>query len=387
MNQSVPMPDIPQLLLQVAIDLLLRPSPSKHEELVRAYVVSHLEQQGFALRIDETGNVLATRGTPALREGYPLLSFHMDTVTAEPEEDLWEPTPSNKRLTTALTTVVPPLFRRSWGRPQQKPAQPVVLELLPRAALAIEGGWIHTRGKRVLGGDDKCGGAIALTLAASTTLPLKIVASVQEEIGCVGIRQVDPAFFADVSYALVLDRRESGDLITRISGLPICTDPFIEQMREAAAAVGHTVRATEGMLSDAVTLARHIWDVVNMSVGYHHPHSTQERVSIAELAHAYHWARQALLTLPRLEPQPMTYEPFPKTKLAKPSPDERDSFLCQECGGFLIAPDEIAYHPELTRIACLCDLPDLGTITGGVEDTEDGTAYLNFLDQLERENT
>ena len=384
MNQSVPMLDIPQLLLQAAIDLFLRPSPSKREELVRAYVVARLEERGFALRIDEAGNVLATRGTPAWPEGYPLLSFHMDTITAEPEEDLCEPATSSKRRTTALSTVTPALFSRLWDRPARKPTQPVALELLPRAAIAIDGGWIHTRGKRVLGGDDKCGGAIALTLAASTSMPLKIVASVQEEIGCVGIRQVDPAFFADVSYALVLDRRESGDLITRISGLPICTDPFIQQMREAAAAVGHTVRATEGLLSDAVTLARYIWDVVNMSVGYHHPHSTQERVSIADLAQAYHWARQALLTLPLLPPQPMTYEPFPK---AKPAPDEHDSFVCQECGGFLIAHDEIAYHPELSRIACLCDLPDLGTITGGVEDTEDGTAYLNFLDQLERENT
>jgi hypothetical protein len=329
-------------LLQTVIDLFRRPSPSGFEFYVRDYVIDQLRSLGFAIITDKAGNVLATRGTPTKGEGYPMLSFHMDIVSYEPLDrrlpdhwsgETWPPELGNeskkaRRRRKELTDI--------WRH----------IKLLPPSAILFENGCLHTGGKRVLGGDDKCGGAIALTLAASTTLPLKIVASVQEEIGCVGIDEVDPAFFADVSYALVLDRRGSHDLITSIARRPLCQSGFAEALVEAAAAIGHTVHPTEGALSDALTLSHYIVNVVNMSVGYYNPHTAREFVVCAELIQAYRWACQALATLPRAIPKEVAREDDPWL----------EDILCPTCGNLLIELDQLT--EDLLPYACLCGIPD-----------------------------
>jgi di/tripeptidase len=343
------------LLFRILLDLLLRPSPSGQEELVRSYVVARLQECGFEVKIDAAGNVLATRGKPEASQGYPLLSFHMDTV-----EDPIYSYPVEGRPTRKDGESDESFKKRKrshyFARRQVLPPS-----LRPASTVIVEQGWIRPDEKRVAGGDDKCGGAITLALAAHTTMPLKVVASVEEEAGCVGIHEVEPGFFADVSYALVLDRREGHDLITEINGRPICTRAFISQMVNAAAAIGHTVRPTPGMLSDAVVLARYIWDVVNMSVGYHHPHTELERISLDEVRTAYDWAYQALLTLPLPEPTPVvTIQPDLSKKLQKST---RPSYLkedpevirCTACDKWIIAPELQKYSPILAEIACKCD--------------------------------
>lgn len=302
-------------LFQIALDLFRRPSPSGHEHLVRAYVVEHLVRYGFIVSLDPTGNVLATRGVPDPGEGYPLLSFHMDCVS--------------------YTTKV---------------------ALRPLSALEMTNGWLHSKGEFVLGGDDKCGGAIALTLAALTTAPMKMVASVQEEVGCVGIKQIDPRFFEDVIYALVLDRRGANHLIVSIAGHLLCQGVFAAVLMRAAATTGLLVYAAEGALSDALTLSCFIPNVVNMSVGYYRPHTLDEQVSLADLWHSYQWVREALSSLPRCQHD--LNLPFPRQA-------QEEGLLCPDCQHLTIAPSNLP--ADLWRFLCHCaegasaSLPEHGT--------------------------
>jgi len=295
------------LLLQIALDLFRRPSPSGREDLIRAYVRRHLAAHGFTVSVDPMGNVLAQRGTPASQEGYPLLSFHMDCVCS--------------------------------GSPTRLPAQKLML--LPLDALAIEHGWLHTHGQFVLGGDDKCGGAIALTLAATTSMPLKIIASVEEEIGCLGIEQVDPDFFQDVAYALVLDRRGANHLIVSIADHLLCQGTFAAALMRAAAETGLLVYVAEGALSDALTLSRFIANVANLSVGYYHPHSVHERVSLGDLWRSYQWVQEALTRLPcQVLNNSLRHQ-------------ERASvLLCSDCQKLALAPTDLPI--DLWMFICRC---------------------------------
>ncbi len=325
-------------LFQIALDLFRRPSPSGREGLVRAYVVEHLERCGFTVSLDETGNVLAVRGTPEAEDGYPLLSFHMDCVSY------------NAACLTDYTdassiSFVPSLFSSTGSsRSRAKRRRAERLSLRPLEALDLTGEWLHSREAFVLGGDDKCGGAIALCLAATTDLPLKILASVQEEIGCVGIDQVDPDFFADVAYALVLDRRGANHLVVSIAGQVLCQGTFAAAMMRAAATTDLVVYAVEGALSDARTLAQYIPNVVNLSVGYYRPHTLQERVSLIDLWRSYQWVHEALYSLPRSESN--------RDFLSRWHAEEAGSLVCSHCQKLAIRHTELS--EDLWGFVCQC---------------------------------
>lgn len=338
MTQQYAQHDHFPLLFQIALDLFRRPSPSGHEGLVRAYVLEHLERHGFAVSVDSIGNVLAERGVPALHQGYPLLSFHMDCVSSDAHLLADHTTVSSSSDVHDLCSST----EAFWGKRKRRGGEE--LSLRPSNALEITRGWLHSRGAFVLGGDDKCGGAIALTLAATTTLPLKIIASVQEEIGCVGIEQVDPRFFEDVAYALVLDRRGANHLIVSIAGQLLCQGAFAAAMMRAAATTGLLVYAAEGAFSDVLALSQYISNVVNLSVGYYRPHTAQEIVSLVDLWHSYQWVHEALRSLPCNQ----------SNLDASTSDQAREEMLvCPYCQKLAIPPTELS--EDLGGFVCSCD--------------------------------
>lgn len=336
-DHSLPTSHIP-LLFQIALELFRRPSPSGQEDLVREYTVEHLNRCGFAVSVDETGNVLAVRGTPDPGALYPLLSFHMDCVSFDTSFQ------AHERDGCSFSRVPDLRLSMRSSRRHATRQRAATCSLRPLDALEISNGWLHSRGAFVLGGDDKCGGAIALTLAATTTMPLKIVASVQEEIGCVGINQVDPHFFEDVAYALVLDRRGANHLIVSIAGQVLCRGAFAAAMMRAAAATGLLVYAAEGALSDARTLAQHIPNVVNLSVGYYYPHTFQERVSLTDLWQSYQWVSEAL--------QSITPRQSDLDLLSSQRAEATARLVCSHCQKLTITPTDLS--EELWGFVCQC---------------------------------
>ncbi|HEU5383577.1 MAG TPA: hypothetical protein VFV38_49885 [Ktedonobacteraceae bacterium] len=337
MQNDAQFPDHFPLLFHIALDLFRRPSPSGQEDLVRAYTVAHLEQHGFTVSVDPAGNVLAARGAPEPDEGYPLLSFHMDCISSE-TSFLTEYDAST--LAALVFGSASSAETAQYRTQRRRAAKPPLREL---DTLHVTRGYLHSKGAFVLGGDDKCGGAIALTLAATTKMPLKILASVEEEIGCVGVEQVDPLFFKDVAYALVLDRRGANHLVVSIDGHPLCQGTFAGAMMRAAAATGLLVYAVEGAPSDARTLSQHMLNVVNLSVGYYQPHTVEERVSLADLWRSYQWVKEALRSLPR---QSDRAQPFAQRVAVE------EALLCPRCQRLTLAPEDLP--EDIWRFLCHC---------------------------------
>lgn len=143
---------------------------------------------------------------------------------------------------------------------------------------------VSARGKRPIGGDDKVGVAIGLTLAEFCPY-LSAIFPADEEIGCVGSSGI-----AIPRHSLLVqcDRRGSTDLVSVIGGMPIAhsevsaTAEFLLPHRESA----------EGMMTDVECFAdRNLCDnAFNLSCGYYKPHSKEE---IVVVSHAIQTLRDA----------------------------------------------------------------------------------------------
>ena len=134
------------------------------------------------------------------------------------------------------------------------------------------------KGMGNIGGDDKCG-IFLILMKIKEDKSLNFIFSIDEEIGCVGIKQVVPK--NDISkfpYALVLDRRGAGDIIC------FNNNYGTKEFENALADIGKEFRylPATGACSDANTIREYI-SCANLSVAYHNPHTKNEFVSIIQL--------------------------------------------------------------------------------------------------------
>lgn len=170
-------------LIGTFIDLVKINSPSKHERGIVDYLRPKLEELGFDVEEDGTGekiggnagNLIATKNGNAKNGVRLFFSAHMDTV---------EPTDQLELITT-------------------------------------EDGTIHTGGKTILGADCKAG--IASTLEAvraaiESNVPfrsIQMVYSVAEEIGLMGARELDPEKIkADIGYVFDTEKPVAGIVVS-----------------------------------------------------------------------------------------------------------------------------------------------------------------------------
>lgn len=160
----------PQRVLDTFLDLVRIDSPSKHEAAVAAYCADALRAAGCEVAFDngglkagsDTGNLVATlAGTAA---GSVIFTAHMDCV--------------------------PPCCG----------VEPIITD-----------GLIHTDGTTVLGGDDKVGVAAiieAVRCLAGGSEPyatVKIILTVQEEVGCLGAKALDAGSYEPGEPCFVFD--------------------------------------------------------------------------------------------------------------------------------------------------------------------------------------
>jgi hypothetical protein len=215
-------------------------SPSKHELPVVEYCVRLLRGAGFKVYTDKINNVYATRGEV---EGDPLvmLNAHTDTVQRDADKDV---------------------------------------------ADFVEYVWTndaYTGNGKMLGGDDKCGIALALTLAVHTELPMKIIFTVEEEIGGHGAHAVTKNDLRGVSFFFTVDRMHGTDLISTYCGRPCAPKEFVtEFIRIAKDATGVTFKDTGGSFADTYTLSAMV-PGVNLSAGYYNAHTDKDFVLVDEL--------------------------------------------------------------------------------------------------------
>ncbi|MFC4402510.1 M20/M25/M40 family metallo-hydrolase [Gracilibacillus xinjiangensis] len=149
----------------------------------------------------------------------------------------------------------------------------------------IEEGTTLTSSKGILGADDRAGIAIILEVLRKVERTnfrgtIKVAFTVKEEIGCVGSSEMDQSFLEDVDAAIVVDRRNTRDIVTSFAGVEsFCPEAYGMLFEEAGRKLGMPDwKVTKGGSSDARNYARAGVPAVNLSAGYVGEHTEGEMV-------------------------------------------------------------------------------------------------------------
>lgn len=239
---------------EMLLSLFKLSAPSNKEGLVQQFIIQYLTDNDIPFEQDKTGNIYRIDIKNA-----PILSAHMDTVE----------------------------------RPADEPMTKFV-------NIYNYDGKDYLRGYGVIGGDDKCG--IFIILSIIKTYQVNFVFSVGEENGMKGITDFmtdNKAKLNDIFYGLVLDRRGSSDII--------CLDnyygtyAFENELKKIGTEFGY--KPARGFASDANHL-KEKFSCANLSVGYYNPHSTKEFVSLDDLQNAHDFVVEIITTIKT------KYEPY-----------------------------------------------------------------------------
>lgn len=125
---------------------------------------------------------------------------------------------------------------------------------------------------------------IGIALEALRTLPaLKVLFTVQEEIGAVGASYASIKFFDDCRFVLECDRKGNSDIITSIYHEKICSDEFLYDIKPIFKSYGYS--KNNGLLTDVVELRDNNLNLscVNISCGYYNPHTDEEYTVLKDL--------------------------------------------------------------------------------------------------------
>ena len=152
-----------------------------------------------------------------------------------------------------------------------------------------------------LGADDKNGIWIALKCLEKFPA-LKIAFFKEEEIGCGGSSKANLKFFEDCRYCIQADRKNGGDLITEIGWMKIASEKFVQDITPIAEKYDY--KETSGLMTDVETLVERGVGIacINMSCGYHSPHTDNEHTNIAELYNSLAFVCEVLSTLTDIYP-------------------------------------------------------------------------------------
>lgn len=291
--------------------LLNTESFSKKEEDVAKMLVDFIPTIGFETHQDEVGNVYGVRGTTTL---YPMLNAHMDSVEGykysststysaiKPRtcqwcanaQECWGVLGYNlPKDTKDFSCGVDYKEQTYYTYEKEKVITSVKdeTEEEKKVVAKIVNGKIVGNGSRPIGGDDKCGIAMALQIAMDNPdMPLKLFFSVGEEIGCVGVRHAvkhHRSFFEDVLYSVTIDRRGSRDLCISSSSGRNGRNSFMRQLSDAYWAVNIIPNYVDGSSADVVCIREVVYDCVNISCGYEDPHTCNETVVIDNFMQLY----------------------------------------------------------------------------------------------------
>lgn len=162
-----------------------------------------------------------------------------------------------------------------------------------------------------IGGDDKCGVFLILLYLLSGK-PINAVFSRCEEIGGAdGIEHLlpiikDDEIFKSIPYCIVLDRKNSGDIICTKNGYG--SQKFESALYEIGKKFGYA--PVLGGSSDMNKIKEYM-NGCNLSVGYYNPHSNTEFVSLNDLFNAWNYLNELIKKMPRDLPlekiEPKTY--------------------------------------------------------------------------------
>lgn len=213
-------------------------APSGNEGVMSDFVISKLKNYGCKVWQDEVGNIYAQKGT---EDTFPCVVAHLDQVQNYHPSDF----------------------------------------VVNRIKYNLIGWSPYDMQQCGLGADDKNGICIALT-SAKVFNNIKLAFFVGEEVGCIGSSQCDMNFFKDCRFIIEPDRKGGNDLITTMSGVPVCSQEFID----AIPFERYSYHIEDGIFTDVLTLVENGVGIscINLSCGYYFPHTDHEVTNTYELA-------------------------------------------------------------------------------------------------------
>lgn len=250
--------------LEKFMDLLSVPTKTYDEDQMIKYVLDYVKSLDVDVTCDDLGNIYITKGKLLDGEFYPMFVAHTDTV---------------HNIIPKINVKVVDVYRPvTFGK---------VFESVPVKALKAYDDNDNPTG---IGGDDKCGIFICLSLLEKLD-KVKIGLFVSEETGCHGSSKCNEDFLKDVGYICQYDA--PGDhLITEVcSGVRLfekdgefisLAHPSIEN------AFGCEMTFGSHPYTDVMQLKKKS-DVscINMSCGYYNMHSANEFVCISDVERAF----------------------------------------------------------------------------------------------------
>ncbi|MFJ8260344.1 M20/M25/M40 family metallo-hydrolase [Rummeliibacillus sp. NPDC094406] len=144
--------------------------------------------------------------------------------------------------------------------------------------------WSSSEG--ILGADDRAGICAILATVKKAEKSgfkgtLKIIFTVEEEIGLIGARAVNDFFLWDTDIAFVVDRRGTGDLVTSCYGMQFCTEHFARRIhRNANERHPGNWQIVQGGSSDTRIWASQGINSINISAGYFNEHTEMESLDV-----------------------------------------------------------------------------------------------------------
>ena len=242
-------------------EILSIPSYSGNERKLVNFICEFLEENKIPYKVDELFNIYCTKGDADI---YPCVVAHTDTVHNNNHID----------VRTEL----------------KKNCRNVLKE-------AYKG--YNAKGKPTgIGGDDKAGVFACLTLLLE--LPaLKAAFFVSEEIGCIGSKAADPAFFENVGYAIQFDAPYDYMVTEVSSGVPLF-DRRSEFFNKANNVLIEYIIPEYGShpFTDVYALKKLFdFSCINLSIGYYDHHTADEYVILEDVENGIKIGREMIASL------------------------------------------------------------------------------------------
>ena len=340
-------PEAAKTLVQNLLDVTRILSPTGMEKEISDHCAFELMKNGFVVQTDKYGNIMAHRGWNVDQDKYILLNAHMDVVGINKPE--YEVSPKqhfldmrenlikrkfltrcryvqnglarlkeedsdklifpNKEIKFAYEKKMDTINEEMGdlhAYVRQNRDNPDVTERIITNPWQPECIFYDTRAKTVrcedarvsktyVGGDDKAGVAIILTLAQITNHPFKVLLTVAEEttidvdrddipgakMRSFGIELIPGSFYNDVGLSITLDKRYGDLLVHKIGGKRIAPPEVIEYIEKIGEERGLKFKRDDGLRCDALMI-HHFAPAVNMSVGYYDPHEVGDYINVIQ---------------------------------------------------------------------------------------------------------
>ena len=226
------------------------PSAYGEEERMKEHIIEFAIKNSIEYKVDNKGNIYLTKGSEKMTQGeyYPCVVSHIDTVHKNHTDLITK----DERLTIIEKEDILTADHPSTGE------------------------------QTGIGGDDKCGVFVCLSLFDHFDV-LKGAFFVEEEIGMLGSKHADEEFFKNVGYAIQFDAPSDNWISEVCSGVKLFDEKFKTTITEVLSEGGYTKFSIDPF-TDVNQLAQKFdFNCLNIGCGYYKQHTDKEYVVIKEV--------------------------------------------------------------------------------------------------------